>query len=630
MRKSRLGQCGLLIVAATFAAAVAAEERPDLYFGESLWYAHQDQWFEALSRLDSEMLQHENVDEPELDSLYPFIDDAHFSLGDFELRYRMHHRAGRAISAVLEGAVDERIRNDAAYRLARIHFQKGQLDEALVALSRIEGRIPDGLDDDIDFLHGSILLGRDQPAEAAEIFVELLGSREFGAYAAYNLGIASLQSGQVTEAGKQLDRAGRFDADDPAEFAVRDKANLVLGTLNLEQERYEQAATAFDRVRLDGPYSNQALLSSGWASVSAGDFERAVVPWRILANRDVTDAAAQEARLALPYAYGNLDVHGKAAIYYGDALDSFGTEVGTLNDSIQSIRDGHFLKAVIREEIRHSEEWVIRLRSLPQTPETYYLTTLLASHEFQSGLQNYLDLADLRRKLLAWQTSFDAFDDMVDIRSGHFEPLLPEVDAEFRLLDSRIRLRREQHRMLVKHRDDLLTKPHPEFLATPGERDLLARLDEMQAALDTGDGSAADTALVARIARLRGLLIWTIETQYHARFTEFDRNLRGLDEAMAVADARYAQYVRTRQEATHSFDGYDLPIRRLRARVAQALTEIDLMLARQGHDLEVAAIDELMARRDRLDGFRDKARFALADSYDRATQAQAQARSAEE
>ena len=31
---------------------------------------------------------------------------------------------GRAIKAVLEGAVDEEVRNDAAYRLARIHFQK--------------------------------------------------------------------------------------------------------------------------------------------------------------------------------------------------------------------------------------------------------------------------------------------------------------------------------------------------------------------------------------------------------------------------------------------------------------------------------------------------------------------------
>ena len=46
-------------------------------------------------------------------------------------------------------------------------------------------------------------------------------------------------------------------------------------------------------------------------------------------------------------------------------------------------------------------------------------------------------------------------------------------------------------------------------------------------------------------------------------------------------------------------------------------------MARQGRLLELVAIDELIARRSRLESYGDKARFALADSYDRATQAQA-------
>jgi hypothetical protein len=46
-------------------------------------------------------------------------------------------------------------------------------------------------------------------------------------------------------------------------------------------------------------------------------------------------------------------------------------------------------------------------------------------------------------------------------------------------------------------------------------------------------------------------------------------------------------------------------------------------MARQGHLLEVLAIEKLVVRRDHLENYGDKARFALADSYDRATQAQA-------
>ena len=622
MRRAPFSMIGLALIACLATSPGQSDELKDLYFGEALYYAHQGFYFEALDRLDSEVKQHNEVDEPELDTLYYHMNDAEFSLGDFELRYRMHHRAGRAITAVLEGAVDEVVRNDAAYRLARIHFQKAQMADALLALDRIDGAVPKAIRDDIKFLRGNIYLAQGRPEDSLEVFKKLQGSASLGGFSAYNLGIAYLQDGQRQASLEQLDRAGQIESDDPAELAIRDKSNLVLGTILLEDSEYARAILFLNRVRLDGPFSNQALLSAGWASMSDADYERAVVPWKILASREVTDSAAQEAMLALPFAYGKLNVHGRAAVYFGQALDAFGIEVDKLEESIDSIREGKFLEALIREEIQQNKDWVIRLRSLPETPETYYLMELLASHDFQTGLQNYLDLADLRRKLVAWQSGFDAFDDMVDIRYEHYEPLLPDVDKEFRELDSRMRLRVEQHKMLVRRRDDMLTTPRPEFLATREEQAILARIEYLESNLVTSD-SVFVSALQLRLKRLKGTLTWTLETEYHERLSEFDKNLRNLDAAMAVAQEQYDQYVRVRQAATHSYVGYEKPINRLRTHVRDSILQIDRLMARQGQLLEFVAIEELTARRSRLDNFRDKARFALADSYDRATQAQA-------
>ena len=622
MGRAPFSGIGLLLLACLATSPSSSEELKDLYFGEALYHAHQGQFFEALERLDSEVKQHGNIDEPELDTLYAHIDDAEFSLGDFELRYRMHHRAGRAIKAVLEGAVDERIRNDAAYRLARIHFQKNQLEDALRALDRIDGKIPEAIRDDIEFLRANVFLSQGRPEDSIAILEDLQGSKSFAGFAAYNLGIAYLQSGQQQQALAQLDRAGQIATDDPAELAIRDKANLVLGTILLESGDYERAIPHLNRVRLDGPFSNQALLSSGWANLSIDRYERAVVPWDILAEREVTDPATQEAMLALPYAYGKLDVHGRAAIAYGQALDAFTAEVDKLSESIESIREGNFLEALVREEIRKDKDWVIRLRSLPESPETYYLMELLASHDFQTGLQNYLDLADLRKKLETWGSSFDSFDEMVAIRGAHYEPLLPDVDTQFRELDSRLRLRIEQHKMLVRRRDDLLTTPRPEFLATREEQAVLARLEAMEAQLGVSETAFA-TSMRQRIDRLKGTLTWTLATEYHERLAQFDANLRSLDAAMAIAQEQHDHFVRTRQAATHSFVGYGKPVSRLRMQVQMAIDKVDLLMARQGRLLEVVAIDELIARRQRLENYGDKARFALADSYDRATQAQA-------
>ena len=147
---SRLLAIGLAAVLA--AGSSSSSDLKDLYFGEALFHADQGHYFDALQRLDTELGQYHGLDEPQYDSLHFHIGAAEFDVGDFELNYRMHHRAGRAIRAVLEGNVDPAVRNEAAFRLARIHFQKDQPEDALHALERIEGEVPEAIADEVGFL----------------------------------------------------------------------------------------------------------------------------------------------------------------------------------------------------------------------------------------------------------------------------------------------------------------------------------------------------------------------------------------------------------------------------------------------------------------------------------------------
>src|SRR6476661_10940223 len=162
----------------------------DCYFGEALYHAYQGQYFDALQRLDTELAQYHVLDQPELDTLHYHINDAEFSVGDFELDYRMHQRAGRAIKAVLEGAVDEAVRNEAAFRLARIHFQKDQLDDAQNALARIHGVVPGPIKDDLEFLRANIDMATGKPGDAVKVLVQLKSNERLAGFVAYNLGIA--------------------------------------------------------------------------------------------------------------------------------------------------------------------------------------------------------------------------------------------------------------------------------------------------------------------------------------------------------------------------------------------------------------------------------------------------------
>jgi len=616
----------MFFIASSVAADRSApEELKDLYFGEALYCAYQGDWFDSIARLDIELAQHHGLDEPQRDTLYYHINQAEFAVGDFELAYRMHHRAGRAIKRVIEGNVEEPVRNEAIYRLARIYFQKDQPVNALHAVERIRGDVPERIRYDLAFLRAHILMANGRFVEAAEILQRLQGVKSLEGFSTYNLGIALMKDGKVQEGRQCLDRAGQISSKDPATMAIKDKSNLVFGTKLLEEHHFESAKQVLDRVRLAGPFSNRALLGAGWTDAFEERFDRALVPWSILVDREVTDAAVQEAMLAVPYAYGKLNVHSKAAVLYGSALERFGTEIDKLGESIKSIREGHFLKALVREELKQDANWVIKLRRLPQTPETYYLLELMASHDFQESLKNYLDLEQLRQKLQAWEGDLDAFEEIIERRRAYYHPLLPAIDREFRLLDSQMRLRLEQRDRIEKRLKVMLVVPNPDYLATSKERIISENINRLESNLTAG-GAVMSTAIAARIDRLRGILKWNIYTDYDRRFTEAHKHLQDLNSEIELLKKQYTAFVRTRQAATQSYQGYGDTIRRQRILIREAHEKVGQLMARQGHMLELMAVNELSKRRDRLAEFQIKARFAMADSYDRATRAQAQER----
>jgi tetratricopeptide (TPR) repeat protein len=612
---------GLLVLGPSFAASTHPRDAlRDPYFGEALYYAYQGRYFDAIARLDTELGQHYGVDEPGLDPLHYHIGEAEFDVGDFELYYRMHHRAGRAIKRVLQGNVAESVRNEAIFRLARIYFQKDQPVNAFHALEQIHGEVPERIRDDLEFLRAQVFMANGRFPDAVRVLGPLQNAKGLEGFSAYNLGIALWRSGQQEEGGRQLDRAGQVAGSADGTLAIRDKSNLVLGSNLLENRHPDLARTYLERVRLQGPYSNRALLAAGWADVSLEQYDRALVPWTILVKRNVTDEAVQEGWLALPFAYRKLNAYGKAALLYENALQAFGNELDKLASSIKSIREGKFLKALVREEVKRDRDWVVKLRELPETPETYYLMELMASHDFQSSLKNYLDLEELRKKLVFWEGDLDAYEDLIELRKAYYQPLLPDIDRAFRVLDSRMRLRLEQRDHVAGRIKAMLVSPRPDFLATADERVMLQKLAGIERAARKGRGTGQEEIL-ERIKRLKGVLQWHIHTEYDRRLTEAYKHLQALDADVEKLKKQYHSFVRTRQAAKQSYEGYEVT-QRLRVRVREAKEKVSTLMARQGHMLEVMAINELELRARRLEEYQVKARFAMADSYDRAVQLQ--------
>jgi len=614
-------------------------ELRDLYFGEVLYYAYQDRPFDALARLDIELSQYYALDESELDPLYFHLGQAEFSVGDLELQYRMNQRAGKAIQAVLGEGIDLATRNMAALQLARLYYRKNDPESTLYALdlireepdrSRYEekysldvlrGRAPETFKIDVAYLRALASIETGRFSEAVDILQGLRGEKSLRGFVLYNLGIALIQSGREKEAMAVLDELGRLETDDRALLALKDKTNLKLAYRYLDRGDRKKAKLYFERIRLDGPFSERALLGAGWLAVSEGRYDRALVPWSILHKRSVTNASVQEALMAVPYAYSKLEAYGNAANLYDHAMDVFAEEIDSLDSSIKSIRKGRFLAALLNEKAGKDKHWVVNLRELPDSPETRYILELMASNDFQESYKNYKDLAELRHHLEKWLADLRVFEEMIEIRRQYQEPLLPVVEEQFKKIDARVKLRLEQRDNLASKLKNLLIAPRPEYLATVAERHALDTVMTLEEIIKTTP-EAVDAETVARVRRMRGILLWQVRTEYDQRLTDAYNNLIALDKDIARMKIRYNSFIRTRQAATQSYEGYTIPIRQLRTRLFAAQRKLKGTMAKQGRMLETMAINELDRRRKRLEEYQIKARFALAENYDRATKAQ--------
>jgi hypothetical protein len=597
------------------------QEMRDIFYGEILYHAYQNDYFEAISHLDIELGQYYALDEPGLDSLHWHRGQAEFAVGDLELYYRMHQRAGRAIETVLAANVAESERNEAAFRLARLYYRKQDYVNALHAIELIKGEVPKNIRSDETFLRAQIYVSVGKFSDAIKLLKALKGDGAYSGYTEYNLAMAYLQTSQNEPAIAMLDELGKLSTDDEAVLALKDKGNLKLANYYVDAGEAEKAAKYFARIRLDGPFSNRALLGAGWVEVAQQRFDRALVPWSLLHEREQTNISVQEAMMAVPFAYSKLNVHGKAAIMYGKAMDVFASEIDSLDASIKSIREGKFLTALISKQAEQDKNWVVNLRKLPDSPETRYIMELLAAHDFQESLKNYKDLADLRRHLTTWLDSLAVFEDIIELRRQYYEPLLPQVETKFKKLDSRIRLRIEQRDRLNERIRSLLVLRRPEYLATADERAAMDRLAKIKVDLEANPNQATEDVLY-RIKRLSGVLDWRIKSEFDERLTRAYKNLQDLDGVIDDLNKQYRAFVRTRQAATQSYEGYTIPIQQLRTHLRDTQVNLKSIMARQGRVLEQMAINELDKRRKRLEEYQIKARFALAESYDRATKEQ--------
>ena len=291
----------------------------DLYFGEALFYAVPGA---LLRRAGAARHRARPVSRPRRAAArlaaLPHRRQPSSIVGDFELNYRMHHRAGRAITAVLEGNVDEQCatrprfvsRASISRRISsRMRCRRSSASRARCRRRSRTTRVPAR-----ERLPGA----RPAAATRSRSRHACRRSESLKGFAAYNLGIALLQDGRRRMRSSSSTRAGQVEVErrrrprDPRQVEPGARHDAVRG-------RRLRARRAVARPRA----ARRAVLEPGAAARGLGrGVRRATTSARSCrgtcwpARRDRRGRAGSDARRCrTPTASSN--VHGRAALMYG-------------------------------------------------------------------------------------------------------------------------------------------------------------------------------------------------------------------------------------------------------------------------------------------------------------------------
>jgi len=604
----------LLVVLAPATHAAKSDKDPlvvqDPQFGEVLFYFYQDDYFPAIVRL----LAAQNRNQ-----LNDHADDAELLLGGMYLSYGHHLEAAAIFERMLADNVSTEVRDRTWFFLAKIWYQRGYLDKSQEALNFVQGELPKNLQREALMLEAQILIDAGDYDSAIGLLRNWKGRTEWASYAKFNVGVALVRSGRVDEAQDLLSDLGDMNPFNEELTSLRDKANLALGYALLQDGQASAAKAPLQRVRLEGPFSNKALLGVGWADAEMDNYRSALVPWMELRGRDLLDSAVQESMLAIPYAMAQLDSISQAADHYLNAIEAFYEETNRLDQTIAHIESGDLFDQFLTTDPLGSTGWYWQLQNLPEGPEARYLFHLLATHEFQEGLKNYRDLNYLHKNLDAWQGSVDVYGNMLETRKQAYDERLPRVeDALARAdLDGMVSQKLEFDSTLnnIEQSHDWLA------LATRSEFEMWGEITALESTPALSANIPEAVEVRDKIQLLKGVLQWQLERDFKNRLWRIRRDLHDAGEALVDTQRSRRQIDETMRNEPLKFAGFSDQVYGLAPRIEGMKMRVDDVMADQRTFLQEIAVGELQAQKQRLDVYTIQARFALAAIYDAAATA---------
>lgn len=619
-----------------------AAEKPkrsvaDLRYGVALYHYYQQDYLASLSELmvaDARDGIHGHGDNPTLIN------------GGISLAFGMQNHAEKIFTQVLEdNKHPQSVRDAAWFYLGKLQYARSDFPAAEQSFSRVSNTFNRDLLAEMRALQINLQIKKNQFDAFTIKQVEQQQLGDWSAYALYNLGAAHAREGNMRLAQNFLRELESMPIDEDNKkarneyYALLDKAYTAIGYSLLQEKSYISATQEFNKVRLDGIESNQALLGYGWSAMAQEKYKDAIKPWQVLQKRSLLNPAAQEALLALPFAYEKLNASGDALHEYEHAEELFGAEIQLVKGMRANLTRDELLKLVSSkpasvDDVKNADtskvtaqivddgqNWlklndisVVKTRSM-------YLRELFARNEFQSQVLELRDLLKLQTMLKEWQPKLTAYTELLQqkqvlrqqqkVQSAQQSLVKTENDLE------------EKRGALLARLTTIKTNNDYMALADDATRSTYVAIERSETTIRQMKAAGQDTSEYDdRLHILRGLLLWRAAQQFSAGIADNEVVIDQTDKALA----RIAESYQKIKEVNAT--GSDLQpmlsrIQQQQKQLQEQLSLVDSAINARGEQLRQQVDKQLDGHEKRLNRYLAQSHLAIARLYDNALRKQA-------
>jgi tetratricopeptide (TPR) repeat protein len=609
IRKSRLcaskrSLLGMLFVL-LLNGAHAAETVQSLRYGTTLFYYFQQDYFNTLTEL---------LAAQELDALGVHSDNAELLRGGVSLSYGMDNTAEQIFEALLAEPGSSADHDRAWFFLAKMAWQRGELERAASALEKMDPAYNGPLADEANYLRASIGLRLGDDQLAVSYTTQLPSDSPWLSYLYYNLGATYAAQGEWTAAAGYFERVGDSSTATPESKALQDKALTASGYVLLASGNFEQALDDFTRVRMDSPLVDRALLGYGWAYSEMGDYQSALGPWQTLGTHSLLNDSVRESLLAVPYAYEQLKRPRSALEKYRHAGDVYARELEAVQEAVAVFQHEDLSQQLgladdYSREWMNGQDWLFGQDMLPRGEHLPYIAHLITQHDFQIAMR---ELRDLHSMALYLADASQRLHVLSEVDEGQQEAWSSVLEGDrFEQLQVRQQPLLEKIESLQQRLDGTQVEQGARSLAGPEQQSRWARLDsasELAAAL----GKQQEYS--EKLAFYRGLLIWQDNEDYPARSWQLKRQL---GELLILARQSKEHALRVEEAMAHRQQSDFAPrITTLQERVRVQERQVQASLQRSQTHIRELAVAELQIQAAKLLQALGQSRLAVARLYD--------------